>query len=112
MGSALTRLCAAWSVTGGLTFDPAALSTTALSAITLSVVLLFAEFPLEPADADELPLTEVGTRTRDVEVYDVGRRSIMAVGIRAPTKTQATTNRHCRRKSQRTRSRSNLCSDN
>ena len=74
------------------------------------MVLLLAEPPLDPPD--EPLLAGVGTRTRDVEAYDVGRQSMTIVGTKAPTRTQAATTVRRRRKSQSTRPTSNVCSDN
>ena len=94
----------------GTTLAVAAVRTDELTAIALSVVLLLTVPPLDPPD-EEL-LEGVGTRTRDVEVYDVGRQIMMSVGTKAPTRTQAATTVRRRRKSHSTRPTSNGCSDN
>ena len=107
---ALTRFWASWSVRCGTTFAAAAARTAELSAIALSVMLLLTEPALDPPD--DAPLVGVGTRTRDVEAYDIGRQSMTIVGTRAPTRTQAATTARRRRKSHSTRPTSNVCSDN
>ena len=66
---------AAWSVTRGVTFDPAAPSTAELTAIALSVMLLLAGW-LRWTPPTRHCWRKFGTRTRDVAVYDVGRESI------------------------------------
>ncbi len=89
-----------------MTLEAAAVSTVELSAIALSVTFVSPELPLDPPD--EPLLAGVGTRTRAVEAYEVGRDNMTIVGIKAPTRTQTATTNRRRRKSQSTRPISNV----